>query len=214
MAEGDGAEAAMRDRVTEAAAVLPIENSYALPWRAPGAGFAGHYPGATGDVEARAKLGAILDAGVSLFIDLTEEGERTRTGPMRPYRALLEEEAARRGIEAEHRRFPIPDTSAPRSVALMAEILDAIDGAIAAGRKVYVHCWGGKGRTGTVVACHLVRHGRSTAEALRMVQELAWTMPRGAGCAVPDTEEQRAFVRAWAGRDPALAGAPPPGERE
>ena len=31
----------------------------------------------------------------------------------------------------------------------MQEILDAVDRALAAGRNVYLHCWGGIGRTGT-----------------------------------------------------------------
>ena len=31
---------------------------------------------------------------------------------------------------------------------------------------VYVHCWGGIGRTGTVVGCWLVRHGMTGDEAL------------------------------------------------
>lgn len=35
--------------------------------------------------------------------------------------------------------------------------------ALAAGQTVYVHCYGGIGRTGTVVGCWLVRHGLSGA---------------------------------------------------
>jgi len=36
----------------------------------------------------------------------------------------------------------------------MHEILDTIDAALSAKRIVYVHCWGGVGRTGTVIGCH------------------------------------------------------------
>ena len=76
--------------------------------------------------------------------------------------------------------------------------LDAVDTALAAKRNVYVHCWGGIGRTGTVVACWLQRHGRSPDEALkelaRFWQNVAkrHRQPRS-----PETDEQIAWVRSW-----------------
>ena len=54
----------------------------------------------------------------------------------------------------------------------IAAIMDAIDGHIATGRTVYVHCRGGVGRTGTVIGCWLVRQGYAGAAALQRVQEL------------------------------------------
>lgn len=50
------------------------------------------------------------------------------------------------------------------TVDQMRAILDAIDRA--AGSIVYVHCWGGHGRTGTVAGCYLVRHGQDTRQSL------------------------------------------------
>jgi protein-tyrosine phosphatase len=72
----------------------------------------------------------------------------------------------------------------------MRETLDALDAALAARRRVYVHCLGGRGRTGTVVACWLVRHGHRAEEALALVQERR-------GRRSPETAEQRRFVRRW-----------------
>ena len=43
------------------------------------------------------------------------------------------------------------------------QILDAIDSEISEGQKVYVHCWGGIGRTGLGGIGH--RHGRRPARA-------------------------------------------------
>ena len=40
----------------------------------------------------------------------------------------------------------------------MLAVLDAIDIALCEGHGVYIHCWGGVGRTGTVVGCWLKRH--------------------------------------------------------
>ncbi len=63
---------------------------------------------------------------------------------------------------------------------------------------MYVHCWGGIGRTGTVVGSWLVRHGVMAPEqALDLLTELR-ASDRGAGHRrSPETPEQRAFVRRW-----------------
>ena len=68
-----------------------------------------------------------------------------------------------------HERHPIRDLSVPRSPQDMASILDALDEALEGGRNVYVHCWGGVGRTGTVVGCWLVRHGLTGDQALAQI---------------------------------------------
>ena len=88
-----------------------------------------------------------LDAGIDCFIDLTEVGE------LEPYEDRLYAEAAARGRKVEYLRFPIRDVSVRQSPDKMREILDTID-ALSAKRIVYVHCWGGVGRTGTVIGCH------------------------------------------------------------
>ena len=65
--------------------------------------------------------------------------------------------------------------------------LDEIDGELAAGGVVYVHCWAGCGRTGVVVGSWLVRHGVPPKDALERIAEA-----RGPGC--PQTLEQRLLV--------------------
>lgn len=166
----------------------PIPNSYQL---CDGRLIAGEYPGEHGH-PARAKLVALLDAGVRTFIDLTEPHE------LEPYDALLAEEAASRGVTATHVRLPIPDFSVPRSTDAMRDILDAIDAALENGGGAYVHCWGGVGRTATVIGCHLVRTGMPADAALARVAELFQVMekydPRRRS---PETAEQEAYVRGW-----------------
>ena len=82
----------------------------------------------------------------------------------------------------------------------MSRILDHIDAELAAGRKVYLHCWGGIGRTGTAVGCHLVRSGQSGVEALATIAEL-WRgvseQKRRDFPESPQTRAQREFVNAW-----------------
>lgn len=165
----------------------PLPNAY---WVIPGRFAAGEYPGAKDPREAAERLRTLLRAGINHFIDLTEADEG-----LEPYAELL---AAEDG-NAVHERHPVADVSVPHSPAEMAAILDAIDHALAEDRTVYVHCWGGVGRTGTVVGCWLVRHGRTGDAALAQVAE--WW--RGAAKAdrlphSPQTREQCAFVRDWA----------------
>jgi protein-tyrosine phosphatase len=80
----------------------------------------------------------------------------------------------------------------------MTLILDAIDSAVDSESPVYVHCWGGVGRTGTVVGCHLIRHGMSAEKALERVDALYKTRPRDPYLRTsPETAEQFDFVRNW-----------------
>ncbi len=167
--------------------LLPHGNCYYVAPRL----IAGEYPGGAGR-ETTARIERHLDAGITAFLDLTEAGE------LAPYDALLARAATARELTALYRRMPIADFSVPRSPADMGAILDAIDGFIAGGHTVYLHCWGGVGRTGTVVGCWLVRHGLSGDEALAAVArhwhglDKAWRHPRS-----PESDEQHAYVRGW-----------------
>jgi len=64
---------------------------------------------------------------------------------------------------------------------------------------VYVHCWGGIGRTGTVAGCWLIEQGHSCDEAFARIKELRAPTPDGQ-IESPQTAAQRAFVRGWPGR--------------
>ena len=146
----------------------------------PGRLIAGRHPCAVGPEEAANEVRDLLDAGVTLFVDLTRRGE------LEPYQALVRE-------PTRYVNRPIVDFSIPTGEGLVA-ILDEIDAELDAGGVVYVHCWAGCGRTGVVVGSWLVRHGIDPAEALRRIAEA-----RGLGC--PQTLEQRIFVLDWtAGR--------------
>ena len=153
---------------------------------------AGEYPASPDQATTAEKLGRHLDAGITAFLDLTEAGE------LRSYAADLAALATHHGIAALHRRHPIRDLNVPATPAHMVAILDELDTAIGAGHTVYVHCWGGIGRTGTVVGCWLVRHGMTGGDALATIArhwehvEKRWRAPRS-----PETAEQHAYVRAW-----------------
>ena len=169
----------------------PIPNSY---WVRRGRLAAGEYPGSFERREAANKLSVLFESGIDHFIDLTHPADG-----LKPYHQTAEQEARRLGKTVEWERHPIFDLSVPRNPEEMKKILDAIDDALNHGRTVYVHCWGGVGRTGTVVGCWLVRHGYTGGGALDRVGELFEGMEK-APCrnGSPETPQQEAYVRNWA----------------
>jgi len=132
------------------------------PW----AVLAGPYP--TSD-DAR----HLADTGITLFVDLTEEGEG------RSYAHVVK----------QHQRFPIIDHEIGTE-EVVAAALDAIDAELADGGCAYVHCRWGCGRTGLVLACWLRRRGFPAEAALARIARL-----RGRDC--PETTAQRRFVHGW-----------------
>jgi protein-tyrosine phosphatase len=166
----------------------PIPDSY---WVRPGQLLAGEYPRNLDDRASRPKLRRLLEAGVTFFLDLTEAGEYS----LKPYVQLLREEAKTLGRSVKHQRMPIRDMDTP-TPAHMTHILDTIDAALTAGQTVYVHCYGGIGRTGTVVGCYLARHGMSGEEALAEIARLRQGTP-DEWVTSPETEVQRQMVRGW-----------------
>ena len=115
-----------------------------------------------------------------------------------PYPQIAKEEAERLGLTAAYERHPIIDLSVPSCPQEMSRILDAIDAAMRDGKTVYVHCWGGVGRTGTVIGCWLVRHGRTGNEALCQIAEWWQGVDKVHRQPIsPETSEQREYVRDW-----------------
>jgi len=165
-------------------------------WVIPGRLLAGEYPGHPEEDRARIKLADFLDAGVTGFLDLTERGE----SGLEPYQLILSDLARERGIDCAYLRMPIPDVSVPREPSHMHAILDRISAWMDDDRTVYVHCWGGVGRTGTVVGCALVEQGRTGDEALDHIRTLWKQMSddkRRRHPESPETRQQEQYIRDW-----------------
>lgn len=123
-------------------AVPPTTSSY---WVVAGWLLAGAYPGASDADEHRQKMQTLLSVGIRAFVNLMTEDETNWAGvPFVPYADL----ARTLCPDAVCARHAIRDLSVP-TTAQMCVILDAIDRQLEGGRAVYVHCWGGVGRTGT-----------------------------------------------------------------
>jgi len=156
-------------------------------WVAPGEVLAGEYPGADDPVSAAAKVNLLVDYGVRTFVDLT-----TTVDGLEPYQRHVDEAAASRGLEVVRVHHPIPDMGV-REVSGYDEILATVRDARAAGA-VYVHCWGGIGRTATVVGCLLVDEGMTAEQALERIDEIR-SVTRKARSAAPQTQAQRDVIR-------------------
>jgi protein-tyrosine phosphatase len=168
---------------------LPYLDSY---WVIQDRFLAGAYPGGMDEESTRKKIQSLIHAGIDCVIDLTQRGDAFYT-----YADLLTKEAADFNAKIERVNFPIPDYDIP-SVDLMKKVLDCIDDRLEKGQRVYVHCIGGIGRTGTTVACYLVRHGLSGNEALLELQSLrqnaaSWYRRS------PESDLQIDFVSKWQG---------------
>lgn len=99
-------------------------------------------------------LAALAAQGVGAVVSLTER-------PLEP--AAL----ARHDLAGLH--LPVRDF-APPTLEQIGSFVDFVDHQLAAERPVAVHCGMGRGRTGTMLACYLVRQGWAPAEAIAEVR--------------------------------------------
>lgn len=175
---------------------MDVNNSLSVPfarsyWVIPGRFLAGFYPGSSDELVVQRNMAALNQHGVDVCIDLTATDE------LLPYETAWLKEAQEFGRTVSYLRRTIPDFSVPTRV-FMRTLLDEIDAQLNAGRCIYVHCWGGIGRTGTVVGCYLVRHGLSGEQALAEISRL-----RANGSKMlrpsPETDEQYTMVLTWQG---------------
>ncbi len=158
----------------------PTFNSYAVEeWL-----YAGEYPGDRIEYKAKLRLRQFKRFGITHFIDLTEEGE------LQPYESLI------RGM-MRYRRFSIVDQSIPQSIDVVRELIKSImqihQGS--SSNKVYIHCWGGVGRTGTIVGCLLASmHGTDYEMTIRELKRLWSDCPKSATRVSPENFDQCNFI--------------------
>jgi hypothetical protein len=150
---------------------------------------AGEFPSARNDPEVtRWKLDLLADAGVDTIIDLTEPTE-----PLTPYHDQLADLSAERGVTMRRLSHRIRDANVTTAEHYDRIIAD-IERELAAGRRVYVHCWGGRGRTGTVVGIWHVSQGHTPDTALERIREARLDTRKGDQPS-PETTEQVLAIR-------------------
>jgi len=166
---------------------VPYPNTY---WIIPGQYLAGEHPGDLNEDLLIARVSALLEAGIRTFVDLTEDHE------MDGYYGHLRNLAEKRRIEITYLRVPIADQGVPSSWTLRC-ILDVLDRSIVDGHPAFVHCFAGRGRTGTVVGAYLKRHGLAKqGDVVAKLAQLRRLMPCGRESS-PQTPEQIRVVENW-----------------
>ncbi|CAE7600943.1 unnamed protein product [Symbiodinium pilosum] len=189
-------------------------------WLLPGHLMIGRYPYLNpvycmSQQDADAQLRSLLDAGVTTFVCLQSEippqigagavwpksGVPVRgfAGSFMPYAAKAQRLAPDKPLQFLH--CPIQDLNTPQSQEL-SELVADLSQRMEAGEVIYLHCWGGRGRSGVVAACLLGRFfNLPPAECLRVVQDgyssRGSELDIGALAKSPQTDEQRQFVKLW-----------------
>lgn len=166
-------------------------------WLKPGLILCGETPRDKADDVPQHKMTAILKAGIRTFIDLTEPDE------LLPYADIARAKAKLLGIdpaELVFTRHAIKDGFIPYSPDVMRAVLSQIRSSRDADRPVYIHCWGGVGRTGTVVGCFLrEEHQWTGEEALAELTRCYKFCSKFDRLRSPENEMQRNYVKEWSG---------------
>lgn len=73
----------------------------------------------------------------------------------------------------EHRKICVEDFASP-TFEQIDEFVDFVSSQLGAGKKVLVHCFAGRGRTGTMLAAFLIQGGMHSDAAIREVRQRAF----------------------------------------
>jgi len=184
-------------------------------WLVPGHIMLGRYPGSEPKrpVDAATQRLRVVDlriqGNVSTFVSLQKEVPRQdsattwgfqgtvpyRRGFVPYYRDIVKSVPAAQPGQVKH--FGIVDRQPAPSITALDNLIEDLAQRVSRGEVLYIHCWGGQGRTGLVAACLLGRLYPQLAseEALARVQ--AYFNLRGAPGPSPETDEQTHQVREW-----------------
>ena len=119
--------------------------------------------------------------GIDTIVSALTEEERTELD-------LGREQELCEGVGVDFIAFPIMDRGLPSSVNATLELVRQLEQGLGHGRKIAIHCRQGIGRASLLAACVLAAGGIDAVTAFERIAAAR-------GCAVPDTNEQREWVR-------------------
>lgn len=184
------------------AAVLQDSHGFSAEqnWLVPGRVMLGRYPGSGRGQRVDAVVDALRTAGVTTFVCLQSELPPQDSGAANPPGFENYHAAAVNfdGPAPSFVHFGIPDREPAGDLdSLRSLVADLAARVLKNGECLFIHCWGGKGRTGLVAACllGLLYESLGAEEALDRVQAYAET--RTKSIVSPETDPQRDQVRAF-----------------
>ena len=155
----------------------PIRNSYKVDDRI----YAGEYPATANEKLGRRDIDRFINFGITHFIDLTESGE------LLPYTQWLHKEQT-------HIRFAIRDCGIP-TTEKTAQLIKTITTILKEKEnKIYIHCRGGIGRTGTIAACYYATFLKEYHPVIDLLTRQYSQCPKSAYRSSPETLEQKRFI--------------------
>ncbi|MBQ3153159.1 MAG: ADP-ribosylglycohydrolase family protein [Bacteroidaceae bacterium] len=155
----------------------PIRNSYKVDDRI----YAGEYPATANEKLGRRDIDRFIRFGITHFIDLTESGE------LLPYTQWLHKEQT-------HIRFAIKDCGVP-TTDKTAQLIKTITTILKEKEnRIYIHCRGGIGRTGTIVACYYATFLKEYHPVIDLLTRQYSHCPKSAYRSTPETLEQKRFI--------------------
>ena len=163
----------------------PIEYSYQVSKNV----FAGEHP--LFDIyksSIKGNIPRLLKFGITVFLDLTQSYE------VPEYTSFLPPDVRRIS-------FPIRNCDVPSRVESVIGLFRRLEQLMheQPQAKLYIHCHGGVGRTGTIVACYYIYFEHlSFEEALDKMRRQYTQSPRSKFMNAPETKRQIEFVRRFA----------------
>jgi protein-tyrosine phosphatase len=126
----------------------------------------------------------LKQTGIDVLVSLLTAEENNELG-------LKSEEALSKQQGLTFISFPISDYQVPTSMNAFMKLVDKLDDRQRQGSTIGIHCRQSIGRSSLLAACLLAMSHEDVDECFRLIEE-------SRGTAVPDTPEQKAWVRTFA----------------
>jgi protein-tyrosine phosphatase len=125
----------------------------------------------------------IRETGIQTLVSMLESEEGDSLG-------LAKERIIAERMGLTFISYPIPDRTTPSDIARFREFVSGLAARAQAGERIGIHCRGSIGRATIATACALMHLGSKPDEALAAIASTR-------GCVVPDTDEQREWIRRY-----------------
>lgn len=168
---------------------LKIKNSYIVIENKL---FAGSNPVVLDKTQTKNNLSELAENNIEVIINLTNKSTFEKLGLIN-YSDIIKNFYSNINKNIKIERFGIKDFTVPDKNHML-EILKTIDNYISQNKKLYIHCMGGIGRTGTVIGCYLIsKNITDNGNALKYISQLR----TGLKSESPETQKQKKMIEEW-----------------